>query len=350
MNFQVHEVARIIRAEVIGNNAFVIKGVNSFENACETDITFADAPKFLKHLDKTNAKVIIVPDTFDSPIKNVLDKIILRTPIPRISFFKVVSLFHPPKEVKSIIHTSATLGQNLSIGENPVIEANVYIGDDVTIGNHVHLMPGVYIGDGTCIGDYSCIKPNVTIMDRSQIGSNVIIHSNTVIGSDGFGFAQDNHHHQKLPHTGYVNIGNNSEIGACNTIDRGTLGVTHIGEGVKTDNQVHIAHNVKIGNHTLLVAQVGIAGSTQIGNNVIIAGKAAVTGHIKVGDNTIIGPYSGVTGDVPENQIVSGIPHMPHKAWLKVSRILSRLPELRKKMLSLEKKLKALENKNKQME
>lgn len=208
-------------------------------------------------------------------------------------------------------------------------------------------MPGVYIGDNVVIGDNTLIKPNVTIMEKTRIGHNVIIHSGTVIGSDGFGFTQSSDKHQKLIHTGYVRIGNDVEIGACNTIDRGTLGMTIIGNGVKTDNLVHIAHNVKIGDNTLIVAQVGIAGSTKVGNNVIIAGKAGITGHIKIGDGSIVGPYAGVHSDVPENQVVSGIPQMPHNRWRKVVTIISRLPEMRKKLFAFEKRLKDIEDKNK---
>jgi UDP-3-O-[3-hydroxymyristoyl] glucosamine N-acyltransferase len=171
-----------------------------------------------------------------------------------------------------------------------------------------------------------------------------------VIGSDGYGFAQNAGTHEKLIHTGHVTIGNHVEIGACNTIDRGTLGVTCLGNGVKTDNLVHIAHNVKIGDNTLVVAQVGIAGSTCIGKNVIIAGKAGISGHLTIGDSAIVGPYAGVSKDVPENEIVSGIPHMAHKTWLKVANIIPRLPEMRKKIFSFEKRLKNLENKSEEME
>ncbi len=206
-------------------------------------------------------------------------------------------------------------------------------------------MPGVYIGEDVRIGDNTLIKPNVTILEKSRIGNNVIIHSGTTIGSDGFGFVQNNEIHEKIIHTGYVQIGNRVEIGACNTIDRGTLGTTRIGNGVKTDNLVHIAHNVKVGENTLIVGQAGIAGSTTIGKNVIIAGRAAISGHITIGDGAIVGPYAGVHSSVAENQIVSGIPHMPHKQWRKVVSIISRLPEMRKSIFSFEKRIKSLEKK-----
>ena len=259
----------------------------------------------------------------------------------------MVSIFHPPKKYNLGIHSSATIGQNVSFGKHCVIQSNVVIEDNTTIGDHVHLMPGVFIGCDVSIGTNTLIKPNVTIMEKSVIGNDVIIHSNTTIGSDGFGFDQNDQKHEKLIHTGYVEIGNSVEIGAGNTIDRGTLGTTVIGNGVKTDNLVHIAHNVKIGDNTLIVAQVGIAGSTKVGKNVIIAGKAAITGHITIGAGSIVGPFSGVYSSVGENEIVSGIPHMPHKRWRKVVSIVSRLPEMRKQLFSFEKRVKTLEEQKK---
>lgn len=350
MKLPVHEAARIIRAEVTGDGAFIIEGVSSFDDACSSDITFAGDSGYLNRLELTRAKTIIVPKDYTPEKDKATDKIILRVSNPRISFFKIVSLFHPELPSKTYIHPDIKIEDNVIIGGEPHIEANVFIGSGTVIGSNVHLMPGVYIGRECVIGDNCVIKPNVTLMERTKLGSHVIIHPGSVIGSDGFGFAQNDEKHEKLVHTGYVSIGSHVEIGACNTIDRGTLGVTRIGNGVKTDNQVHIAHNVKIGDNTLLVAQVGIAGSTTIGKNVIIAGKSGITGHIHIGDNTIVGPYSGVYTDVPDDQIVSGVPHMPHKKWLQMGRILSRLPELRKKLLSFDKRIKVLENKKNKTE
>ena len=345
MKISVKEAAKIIHADVIGNPAFVIKGVSSFEDSTSDDITFASDIKYLNKLENSKAGVIIIPDTFILDGLQNKDIIFIKADNPKASFFKIVSLFHPEKKIASHIHKHADIGKKVKFGKDPIIDANVYIGDNVQIGDHVHLMPGVYIGDDVRIGSNTLIKPNVTIMEKTQIGNNAIIHSGTVLGSDGYGFTQEVEKHQKLIHTGYVFVGNNVEIGAGNTIDRGTLGRTVIGNGVKTDNLVHIAHNVKIGDNTLIVAQVGIAGSTCIGKNVILAGKAGISGHLKIGSGSIVGPYTGVHSDVPENEIVSGIPQIPHNRWRKVVSIISRLPELRKTLFSMEKRLKNLENK-----
>ena len=343
MELSINEIASILDVQIIGNSNQSIQGVSSFEEANELEITFATNPKFLKQIYQTKAGAIIVPEDFLIETKNKsLTFLISRH--PKIDFFKIVRLFHPEKRFQSGIHSSTAIGAHVQIGRNPAISPNVFIGDNVSMGNSVQLMPGVYIGDDAVLGDNVLIKPNVTIMEKTKIGNNVIIHSGAVIGSDGFGFAQALDKHEKLIHSGYVHIFDNVEIGANSTIDRGTLGRTIIGNGVKIDNLVHIAHNVKIGENTLIVAQVGIAGSATIQNNVIIAGKAGITGHITIGANAIIGPFAGVHSNVGENEIVSGVPQMPHNRWRKVVSIISRLPEMRKQLFSLEKRLKDIEN------
>ncbi|NOX32519.1 MAG: UDP-3-O-(3-hydroxymyristoyl)glucosamine N-acyltransferase [Deltaproteobacteria bacterium] len=346
MRLSVKQIAKIIHARVIGDPSFIVKGVSSFDDSNLHDISFACDSKHLLKLTKTRAGAVIIPDSFALDKDHFKNRAFLKVNNPKVSFFKLVSIFNPSKIIKPFIHPNADIGSNVTLGKDLVIGSNVSIGDNVRIKDNVHLMPGVYVGDNVVIGDNTLIKPNVTIMEKTRIGNRVIIHSGTVIGSDGFGFAQGSDKHHKLIHTGYVLIGDNVEIGACNTIDRGTLGTTIIGNGVKTDNLVHIAHNVKIGDHTLIVAQVGIAGSTHVGKNVIIAGKAGITGHVKIGDSSIVGPYAGVHSDVGENEIVSGIPQMPHARWRKVVSIVSRLPEMRKKLFSFEKRLENLENKN----
>ncbi|MFH2060409.1 MAG: UDP-3-O-(3-hydroxymyristoyl)glucosamine N-acyltransferase [Pseudomonadota bacterium] len=345
MELSINEIASILDVKIIGKSNRTIQGVSCFEEANELDLTFAVQPKFLKQIFQTKAGAIIVPEGFLIETNKNRTLTFLVSQNPKIDFFKIVRLFHPEKILQSGIHSSATIGSHVQIGRNPVISPSVFIGENVSIGENVQLLPGVFIGDDVVLGDNVLIKPNVTIMEKTKIGNNVIIHSGTVIGSDGFGFAQTSDKHEKLIHSGYVHIFDNVEIGANTTIDRGTLGITIIGKGVKIDNLVHIAHNVKIGENTLIVAQVGIAGSATIQNNVIIAGKAGITGHITIGANAIIGPFAGVHSNVGENEIVSGVPQMPHNRWRKVVSIISRLPEMRKQLFSFEKRLKDIENK-----
>ncbi|MCG8552122.1 MAG: UDP-3-O-(3-hydroxymyristoyl)glucosamine N-acyltransferase [Desulfobacterales bacterium] len=334
------QIAAMVNARIHGDPGTIISGVSSFDDAGPNELTFAVDHSFFSRIDETKAGIILVPN--DAPAVSGIT--LLYSDNPKLAFFKVVEHLMPEEPLEEFIHPSAVIADDCIIGRGTRIDAHVSIGSGCTIGSHVHIMANTVIGKQCRINDSCRISSNVTLVDKTRIGKASIIHPNCVIGSDGFGFVQDGYAHAKLVHTGYVHIGDCCEIGAGNTIDRGTLGITRIGNGVKTDNQVHIAHNVKIGNNTLVVAQVGIAGSTTIGRNVIIAGKAGISGHLKIGDGAIVGPYAGVSADVSPGDIVSGIPHISHKIWLKVSRIIPRLPSLRTRLLSFEKRLKKLES------
>ncbi|MCP4115178.1 MAG: UDP-3-O-(3-hydroxymyristoyl)glucosamine N-acyltransferase [Desulfobacteraceae bacterium] len=343
MKITINDLAKNIGGEVIGDGALEISGVSSFDDANADEITFAVDPKFLNRLNETRAGAVIVPLDFQDAGSANLTCTLVKSENPKLHFFRIVSKFHPPKEPDRTISPMASMGRNLDLGKDVTIAPNVTVGDNVTLGDRVCLMPGVYVGDNVVIGSDTTIKPNVTVMEKTRIGRRVLIHSGTVIGSDGFGFTPNQGGHEKLIHAGFVRIDDDVEIGACNTIDRGTLGLTWIGKGVKTDNLVHIAHNVTIGENSLIVAQVGIAGSAAIGKNVILAGKSAVSGHLTVGDGAIVGPGAGVLSSVPPGEIVSGLPTMPHKLWLKVGKILPRLPDFRKRLSALEKRVERQE-------
>ncbi|MBI9089139.1 MAG: UDP-3-O-(3-hydroxymyristoyl)glucosamine N-acyltransferase [Desulfobacterium sp.] len=332
-------LASTIGCEVVGDGALEISGVSSFDDAGADQITFAVDPKFLNRLSETRAGAVIVPLDFTGVDPGGPSCTLVKSENPKLHFFRILERFHPVKEPDHTISPMASMGKDLALGTDVTIGPNVTVGDNVTIGDRVCLMPGVFIGDNVVIGSDTMIKPNVTVMEKTRIGKRVLIHSGTVIGSDGFGFTPNQGVHEKLIHAGFVQIDDDVEIGAGNTIDRGTLGRTWIGKGVKTDNLVHIAHNVTIGENTLIVAQVGLAGSATLGKNVIIAGKAAISGHLTVGDSAIVGPGAGVLSDVPPGEVVSGIPHMPHRIWLKVGKILPRLPDFRKRLSALEKRV-----------
>lgn len=343
MELTAREVADKFNGELVGNGAVSLFGAAPFDEAGPRDLAFAVEPSLIKRLAHCRAGAVMVPADMDRRQLKKAGRTLILCDTPKQSFFKLVSLFYPEKKPVAGVSALAVTGENFSCGKDLVIGAHVTIGDNVTLGDRVWIMPGSFVGDGVTIGDDTVIKPNVTLMERSVIGARVIIHPGTVVGSDGFGFTPGGQGHEKIPHAGFVRIDDDVEIGACNTIDRGTMGQTRLGCGVKTDNQVHIAHNVVIGAHTLVVAQVGIAGSSTIGSNVIIAGKAGISGHLTVGDGAIVGPAAGVTADVPPGEIVSGLPHMPHKQWLKLGRVLPRLPEMRRLLLSLERKINAIE-------
>ncbi len=339
MEWTVKEIAEIVSGEIIGDPERKISGANSMAQAGPNQITFADNQASLNALPDTSAGCILVPE--DTPPSGSLTMI--RVANPRLAFAKTLAKLVPAKKQAGGIDPGAIVSEDLRHGENVSISAGVVIGSGVILGDRVSLLPNTVIGDNVLIGNDVFIHPNVTILDGCRIGDRVTIHSGTVIGSDGFGFVPDNEKYFKMPQTGIVQIDDDVEIGANNTIDRATFGKTWIQSGVKTDNLVHVAHNVIVGANTLLVAQVGIAGSTTIGKNVILAGQVGVSGHITIGDKAIVGPQSGVAHSIEPGQVVSGSAAMAHRIWLRVQQIIPRLPDMAKTLRKIEKRLGKLE-------
>jgi UDP-3-O-[3-hydroxymyristoyl] glucosamine N-acyltransferase len=338
--YSLEQLADFTGGKVYGDKAFEISGVSPLETASENDICLAKTEEYVKKIPDSLSRTFIVPKVPDFKDINFI-----LHPNPYAAFARIVSLFHPLEKKEELIHETVCTGKFFSCGKNVYVGPGCVIGDNTVLGDDVYVYPNTTIGDNVVIGSGTRIYSGVSIYSDCEIGSRVIIHSGTVIGSDGFGFAPDGGSWVKIHHVGKVIIRDDAEIGASNTIDRGTFGNTVIGRCVKTDNQVHIAHNVQIGDNTILVAQSGVAGSTIIGKNCIIAGKAGISGHLEIGDFVIVGPMTGVTGNVKSGSVVSGIPEMPHRLWLKVSKILTRLPELRKKVSFIEKRLENIEKK-----
>jgi UDP-3-O-[3-hydroxymyristoyl] glucosamine N-acyltransferase len=338
MELSLATIAEVVNGEIKGDKNKKICGAAPFDNASGDEITFAGNTKFLKNIDETDAGAVIVPKNFQCSTKNML-----QVDNPQLAFAMVLNLFYPPLKSEPGISSYACIGKNFVCGRGASIAPYVVIGNNVTVGHGITLGPNVVIGDNVIMGNHVKIYPNVTILDRCTIGSRVIIHAGTVIGSDGFGFAPDGKKYYKIPHTGIVRIDDDVEIGAGNTIDRATFGKTWIKRGVKTDNLVHIAHNVTVGEDSVLVAQVGISGSVTIGKNAILAGQAGVVGHLTIGDNVTIGAQAGVAKSVSGDEVVSGSPAITHRLWLRVQKILPRLPELKRKIEDMEKRLKKIE-------
>lgn len=332
------QIADHVGGRVHGNPDKTISRAAAFEDADEGSITFVDKPALLGKLVDCRAGVVVVPERFEG--KSAATLIFSKN--PRLAFAKVMTLLYPRTPSISGISPSAAIGRRFACGEGVVVGPNAFVGNDVTLGDCVIIHPGAYLGDGVRVDDDTQIYPNVTIMDGCIVGKRVIVHSGTVIGGDGYGFTPEGIRHFKIPQVGIVRIEDDVEIGACNTIDRATFGTTLIKEGVKTDNHVHIAHNVSIGAHSLIVAHVGIAGSTRVGNHVTIAGQAGVGGHLDIGDGAIIGPQAGVAKNVSPGQVLSGTPAIDHRLWLRVQREIPQVPELKKQVRDLEKRLSAL--------
>jgi len=338
MEITLASIADIVNGKISGDGNQKIRGAASFEDAKGDEITFASQWKFLKKIDETDAGAVIVPHNFQTPTKNIV-----QVDNPQIAFIKILNLFYPALKPDFGISQDAYIGKAFLCGQDVSLSHFCVIGDNVTLGHRVVLYPNVVIGDNVIIGDDVKVLPNVTIYERCIIGSRVTIHAGSVIGSDGFGFAPEGQTYIKIPHVGIVQIDDDVEIGANNTIDRATFGKTWIQSGVKTDNLVHIAHNVTVGKNSLLVGQVGISGSVKIGKNAILAGQAGIAGHLSIGNNAIVGPQAGVAKSVPDGETVSGSSAIPHRLWLRMQRILPKLPELAKKLSEVDRRLKKLE-------
>jgi UDP-3-O-[3-hydroxymyristoyl] glucosamine N-acyltransferase len=317
------EIAKFIDGEIIGDDKIIIKGVAGIKEACEGDITFLANPKYFPLLNKTRASAIVT-----SRDTEAIPKTIIRTENPSLAFAKIVASFASddvthPKGIHptTILGKGVVLGKGVAIGPYAVIEEHVLIGND------------------------SLIYPNVSIRERVSIGNKVIIHSGTVVGSDGFGFVTIKGAHHKIPQIGTVEIGDEVEIGANVAIDRARFDKTIIGRGTKIDNLVHIAHNVVIGENSIIVAQAGISGSTVIGKDVTIAGQAGLVGHITIGDGAILAAQAGVTKSVPPNTMVSGYPARPHETAKRVNACVQNLPKLYETIAELKKRIEELESK-----
>ncbi|MCQ9207789.1 MAG: UDP-3-O-(3-hydroxymyristoyl)glucosamine N-acyltransferase [Omnitrophica bacterium] len=337
MQKTVAELAKILGGEVLGDGSVTIQGVSGIKEAKEGEIAFVANQKYLSLIDQSGASAIITSKEVSQSSKPLI-----RTDNPSLAFAKAVSLFAKNKlKLPRGIHPTAVIGKNVKLGKDVAIQPYCIIEDDAEIGGASLLYSGVYIGQQAKIGEQCIIYPHVSIREKVIIGNRVIIHNGTVLGSDGFGFAKIRDIHHKIPQIGTVVVEDDVEIGANVTIDRARFDKTVIGRGTKIDNLVQIAHNVVIGENSIIVAQAGISGSTVVGKNVTVAGQAGLVGHITVGDNAIIAAQAGVTKDVPPSACVSGYPAKPHQIAKRINAYVQKLPELFKKVARLEKTKKS---------
>jgi len=335
------EIAGFVGGRIVGNPDIDITGVSGIKDARQGYITLLADKKNVKEIRSTNASAVIAGEKIEGVTASILI-----VDNPRLAFAKILDIFYKKPFMPLGISKEAVIGSGSNFGDDISIHPFAYIHNNVSIGSRAIIFPYVYIGSNVSIGDDSIIYPNVTIRENVKIGKKVIIHSGTVIGSDGFGYVQDKGRHHKIPQVGGVIIEDNVEIGANVTIDRATTGSTLIGNGTKIDNLVQIAHNVRIGRNCIIVAQVAIGGSVETGDGVVLGGQAGVRDHVKIGRGVMVGAQSGIGNDIPDGQVFSGSPAIPHKTWLRSQSIYSKLPDYIKRLHELERKVKKEGNSN----
>lgn len=338
MKFTAEQIAGILEGEVVGNpNAEVFK-LAKIEEGTDGSITFLANPKYANYIYSTKASITIVNNTFEP--ENEISTTLIKVEDAYKAFSKLLEYYNQVKLMKSGIEQPTVISDNVVYGENLYLGSFSYIGNNVTIGNNVKIYPNCFIGDNVTIGDNTILFAGVRIYSESSIGKNCTIHSGCIIGSDGFGFAPaEDGTYSKVPQIGNVIIEDSVDIGACTTIDRATLGSTIIRKGVKLDNQIQIAHNVEIGENTVIASQTGVAGSTKIGKNCMIGGQVGIVGHITIGDRVRIQAQSGIGKSISDGETIQGSPAFNYGDWNKsyvhfrnLPKIVSDLEDLKKKI------------------
>ena len=334
MTFTTAEIAKHLDGEVVGDAAAILKGFAPADHAKPGDLTFAENEDYFARAEQSTATAIIADARFKSA-----KKILIRVPNARVAFGKAMALFFPERTYAAGIHPTAVIAASARVDATAHIGPNCVVGERVRISARSVLQAGDVVGDDSQLADDVNLFPNVTIYPQTEIGARVRIHAGTVVGSDGFGYVLDAGVHRKVPQIGNVIIGDDVEIGANVTIDRGALGPTIIGKGTKIDNLVQIAHNVEIGEGSIVISQVGISGSCKIGKYVILAGQAGLAGHLKIGNQVTIAAKSGVMHDIPDGGKWMGIPAQPDKQTKRQMIAIQHLPELIRRVAELERKL-----------
>ncbi|MCH8015414.1 MAG: UDP-3-O-(3-hydroxymyristoyl)glucosamine N-acyltransferase [Acidobacteria bacterium] len=321
--YTLQKLAEHVGGRVAGDSQMEIRGIQPFESAGPGDLTLAAQKKYQEHLDQTRASAVIVSPGVESD-----EKPLLQVERPKVAFARLLALFHPRPAAVQGISPQAHISESSRVSEDVTIHPFVFVGDEVMIEKEVTLFSGVHVGNHCVIGRGCVLHPNVTLYESVFLGNRVILHSGTVIGADGFGYVFDGQTQVKIPQTGSVTIGDDVEIGANSCVDRAGFGVTVLERGVKLDNHVHIGHNCRIGENTVIAGQVGLSGSVEVGKNCTFAGHAGVVDHVKIGDQVTVMMKSAVSKDIPSQSVVSGQPAMEHRQWMKIEAATRRLPEI----------------------
>ncbi len=324
MTVTVRQLAELVQGNLLGDGDLSIHAARPLAAAREGDITFVEDAKHLPQLRPSKASAAVVPLDVASDSRPLIQ---VRDPLN--AFVAIARFLNGRAELKPLgvdpranVHAGAIIGPDVSIYPFATVE------EGCIVGGRCRIYPGVYLGRDCRLGDDVVIHANAVLYDGTIIGHRSIIHANTVLGADGFGYRQVNGKHVKVPQLGHVEIGDDVEIGACTTIDRGTFQATLVGDGTKIDNLVQVGHNCAIGRHNLLVAQMGIGGSSSTGDNVIIAGQVGIVDHVHIGERAIVGAGSGVPRDVPPGQVMLGAPALPVRDQKRILVTMEKLPDM----------------------
>ena len=344
MKFTANQIAEILEGEIDGNENVEVFKLAKIEEGIEGTLTFLSNPKYTNYIYSTKASIAIVNKDFVA--EREISATLIRVEDAYKAFSKLLEFYNEVKLNKVGIEQQSYISEKATIGENIYVGAFAYISNNVSIGNNVKIYPNVYIGENVIIGNNTTIFAGAKIYSETEIGNNCVVHSGVIIGADGFGFAPNQEGtYNKIPQIGNVVIEDNVDIGAATTIDRATLGSTIIRKGVKLDNQIQVAHNVEIGENTVIAAQTGIAGSTKIGSNCMIGGQVGIVGHITIGNNVRIQAQSGISRNIKDNDVIQGTPAIGYNDFNKSYVYFKKLPELASIINSLEKEVKALKEK-----
>jgi len=334
------ELATRLGAELHGDAELEVTGVKGIEEAGPTEVTFVANPRYTSLARTTKAAAVLVDPGFAE-----ITAPTLRLKNPYLAFSRALGFFYQPPVYAPGIHPTAAIDPTAEIGAGAHIGAYVVVGANVRLGMHATLLPHVVLYPGVQAGDHLFAHAHAVVRENCILGDHVTLENGAIIGSDGFGFATNEHGHwEKIPQSGPVRLGNRVDVQANACIDRATVGATVIGDGSKVDNLVQVGHGSKVGENSLICAQTGLAGSSVIGNNVILAGQTGVAGHCSVGDGVILTAQSAVSHDIPAGKMISGSPGFDNRVWLRAVTIFQRLPELLKRLDRVEKKLAASES------
>jgi len=332
------QIAELVRGEISGDGSIEITGFSAADSAKAGDLTFADKERHFLAAEQSQASAVLVGGAFAS----TTSKVLIRVPDARVAMARLLPHFFPQEKHTPGIHPTAVIAASAQIDPTAHVGPHVVIGENVTIGARTALLGGNHIGRDCRIGDDVSLYPGVILYPGCKLGHRVGIHSGCVIGGDGYGYVLDGASFRKVLQVGDVVIEDDVEIGAGTTVDRAAFGSTIIGAGTKVDNQVHLAHNVKIGRNSIIMGQVGIAGSTEIGSYTVVASQTGIAGHLKIGNQVQIGAKSGLMRDVPDGSKILGVPAVPDKQTKRQWLAVQQLPELMKRVRQLEKQLAAL--------